>query len=68
MVEKHNGESLSARSENSVSNGDWKNWVILHGNQKVVAEDVGEVSEAIKMHYKGDKANMFNALSRVTVK
>jgi len=54
---------MSIGTKNSVSNDDWKNWVVLLGNSKVIAKDVCEVGEAIKLNFKGDNSNMFNVLS-----
>jgi hypothetical protein len=36
----------------------------MHGNEKVVVEDVWEVGKAIGVKFNGDHANMFNVLSR----
>lgn len=52
-------------TKSSMSSNDRENCVILHVNQNVIAKDVTEVGEAIKVHFKGNNANMFNALSHI---
>jgi len=57
--------SISDGTSTSSSNGDWKNWIILHANFDVAVEDVCGIAEAIKVKCNGDKMNMYNLLSRV---
>jgi hypothetical protein len=52
----------SASSEVSVPNN-WRNWVVLRGNEEVAVEDVWGIGKAIGVKFNGDKANMFNVLS-----
>jgi hypothetical protein len=54
---------LKKTQASSVGN-DWKNWVVLQGNDDVVADDVTEVGKSIGVTFKGDKANMFSVLSK----
>ena len=56
--------SLSGESQPSVNN-DWQNWLVLHGNAKVMSEDVCDVGKAIGLKFNGDKNNMFDVLSGV---
>jgi hypothetical protein len=55
--------SKGVTTSSSVGN-DWKNWVVLQGNDDVVADDVTEVGKSIGVTFKGDKANMFSVLSK----
>jgi len=50
-------------SSGSVNN-DWVNWVAVHGNEKVVMEDVKGIGEAIGVQFYGNNNNMFGVLSR----
>jgi hypothetical protein len=56
--------SLGSSNESSSAsvNNDWKNWVVLHRNEVVVADDVQGIGKEIGV--KGDTKNMFNVLSR----
>jgi len=57
---KKNVVSLSAGSGPSGKTKDWENWEILHGNAKVVEEDILEVGESIGVRC----SNSFQVLSR----
>jgi len=48
----------------SFVNNDWKHWLVLHGNEKVVTEDVCDIGTAVGLKFKRDKNNMFDVLSR----
>lgn len=49
----------------SVTNDDWKTWMVLHGNSEVAIDDFCAVKKTIAVKFKGAIANMFNVLSRV---
>ncbi|MCI17235.1 hypothetical protein A2U01_0038382, partial [Trifolium medium] len=55
--------SYSVSSGASV-NKDWEHWVVLHGNEKVVREDVREIGQTIEVNFNGVSANMFGVMSR----
>jgi len=44
-------------------NNDWKNYIVLHGNEQVAVDDVWDIGKSIGIKFNGDKANMFNVLS-----
>jgi len=52
-------------SSASSVNNDWKNLVVLRGNEEVEVEDVRGMGKAIRLNFKGDSHNRFNVLSRV---
>ena len=54
-------------SQQSVNN-DWTNWLVLHGNDKVLSDDVREVGKVVGLNFKGDKNNSFDVLSGVSRK
>ena len=56
--------SEGASSSSSVNN-DWKNWVVLRGNEEMEVEDVRGMGKAIGINFKGDNHNIFSVLSRV---
>jgi len=56
--------SSNATSQSSVNN-DWTNWLVLHGNDKVLSEDVCEIGRIVGLNFSGDKHNMFDVLSGV---
>jgi len=56
--------SEGASSSSSVNN-DWKNWVVLRGNEDVEVEDVWGMGKAIRVILKGTNHTMFSVLSRV---
>lgn len=49
---KNNVVSLSTRSGPYANSKDWKNWVALHGDAKVVESDVLDVGETIAIRCK----------------
>jgi len=55
--------SHGASSSSSVNN-DWKNWVVLKGDEDVEVEDVWGMGKSIGVHFKRDSHNMFSVLSR----
>jgi hypothetical protein len=55
--------SKGASSSSSVNN-DWKNWVVLRGNEDVEVEDVWGMGKAIGVNFKGDSQNRFSVLAR----
>jgi len=52
-------------SSSSSMNNDWKNWVVLCGNEDVEVEDNRGMRKAIGVNFKGDNHNSFSVLSRV---
>ena len=46
-------------------NNDWSNWLVLHGNNKVVNDEVCDIGKMVGLKFKGDKNNMFDVLSGV---
>ncbi|PNX67736.1 hypothetical protein L195_g063659, partial [Trifolium pratense] len=46
------------------TSNDWKHWVVMQGNDKVAADDVRTVGEALGVQIKGDSKNMFSVLAR----
>jgi hypothetical protein len=60
------GNRTSAEDVNSSStvNNDWKHWVAMQGKDNAIEDDVLEVGNFIGATFKGDKANMFSALSK----
>jgi len=49
-------------SSNSVNN-DWKNWVVMHGSEKVAKEDVRSLGASIVVQFIGSH-NVFGVLAR----
>jgi len=39
--------------------------LVLHGNKKVLSEDVCEIGKSLGIKFSGDKNNMFDVLSGV---
>ncbi|MCI64510.1 hypothetical protein A2U01_0085768, partial [Trifolium medium] len=61
MVKQDRSGSVSSGAS---VNKDWEHWVVLHGNEKVVTEDVREMGQIIGVNFNGASMNMFDALSR----
>ncbi|MCI66470.1 sulfate transporter, partial [Trifolium medium] len=58
-------QSLDGENSSSASvSNDWKNWVVMQGNDQMVVDDVWGIGKAIRVKFRGDNANMFNVLSR----
>lgn len=55
-----NEVSDDTASSNSVTN-DWKIWVVMHGSEKVMREDVRNIGETIGVKLNGSH-NMFSVL------
>jgi hypothetical protein len=53
----HEGKSDFDSSQSSV-NKDWEHWVVMHGDEEAVREDVRGLGEAIGIHISGDGGNM----------
>jgi len=62
-----NDSSFVNGSQNSVNN-DWTNWLVLHGNDKVLSDDVRDIGKAVGLNFQGDKNNMFDVLSGAVTK
>ena len=56
--------SDSSKNSSSSVNKDWENWVVLHGNLKVVAEDVRDIGKVVGVKYNFDTLNSFNLLTK----
>jgi len=54
-------ESNSA-SQSSVNN-DWKHWLVLHGDEKTINKDVGDIAHTVGIKFQGENKNMFEVLS-----
>jgi hypothetical protein len=56
----------SAEVDSSLAsvNKDWEHWVVMHGDEKAVEEDVQGVGKAIGVKFDGGTGNMFGVLSR----
>ena len=54
--------STTSNSQTSVNN-DWNNWLVLHGNDKVLAEDVCAIGRTVGLTFSGDLNNKFDVLS-----
>jgi len=67
QVRKRGGGNLKAGSSETTSevslNNDWKNCIVLHGNEQVAVDYVWGIGNSIGLKFTGDKANMFNVLS-----
>jgi len=49
-----NEGSSHSDSQSSVNN-DWKNWLVLHGNDKVIVDDVWGIGKEVRLKFKGIK-------------
>jgi len=49
-------------SQSSVNN-DWKHWLVLHGDEKAVNQDVCDIAHTVGLKFQGDNNNMFDVLS-----
>lgn len=58
-------KSPQSGSQASVNNNDWSNWLVVHGNDKVKADDVRGIGKTVGLNFEGNKNNMFDVLSRV---
>ena len=56
--------SSNGTSQTSVNN-DWTNWLVLHGNDKVLTDDVCEIGRTVGLNFGGDQYNKFDVLSGV---
>ncbi|CAJ2662883.1 unnamed protein product [Trifolium pratense] len=65
-VVKDGGERhpVSSTVSPSTTSNDWKHWVVMQGNDKVAADDVRTVGEAIGVQITGVSKNMFSVLAR----
>jgi hypothetical protein len=59
-----NENSSQSGSQASVNN-DWTHWLLLHGSDKVMSDDVRGVGKKMGLNFQGDKNNKFEVLSRV---
>jgi hypothetical protein len=51
----------------SFVNNDWKNWVALQGNDRMVKDDVMDVGNFIEATFRGDTGNMFRVFSKTVL-
>jgi len=56
--------SSNSTSQTSMNN-DWSNWLVLHGNDKVLSEDVCAIGRSVGLKFSGDSNNKFDVLSGV---
>ena len=49
-------------SQSSINN-DWKHWLVLHGDEKAVNQDVCDIAHIVGLMFQGDNNNMFYVLS-----
>lgn len=56
--------SNSLQNSFSLANKDWENWVVFHGNPKVVSEDVRDIGKVIGAKYNCETLNSFNLLTK----
>jgi len=63
---KDTTESANASKDNSSSSrgNDWVHWVHLHGEPKLVAEDVKDLGKIVGVNYLCNTTNTFNLLTR----
>ncbi|GAU43939.1 hypothetical protein TSUD_284460 [Trifolium subterraneum] len=62
-AEKNVGSSQATSSSESVNN-DWKNWVVMHSDDQMAADDVGDIGKAIGFKFNSNNSNMFSDLTR----
>jgi len=55
--------TVSTKNSSSSVDNDWVNWVHLHGEPKLVSEDVKELGKVVGVKYQCDTSNTFNLLS-----
>jgi hypothetical protein len=55
---------LDGGTTSSSINNDWKYWVVMQGNGRIVEDDVMEMWKFMGATYTGDNANTFSVLSR----
>jgi len=58
-------EVFSRGESQSSINNDLQNWLVLHGNENVVFDDVCGIGKKVEIDFQGDKNNMFDVLSGV---
>jgi len=58
-------EGSSIGDSHSLVNNEWENWLLLHGNNKVMSDDVCGIGKRVGIKFGGDKNNMFDVLSGV---
>jgi hypothetical protein len=60
--------SIQASSEESLTsasvNNDWKNWVVMQGNDQVAEDDVRVIGKSIGLEFKGASENRLSVLFR----
>ena len=63
-VEVVNQCSSYENSSMTSVNNDWKHWVVLHGNEKAVVDDVWGIGKVVRVKFNGENHNMFSVLAR----
>ena len=58
-------DSSSLNGSQAFVNNDWMNWLVLHGSDKAMSEDVRGIGKVVGLNFKRDKNNMFDMLSGV---
>lgn len=63
-VEEVNQVSSNEASSSTSMNNDWKHWVTLNADEKVVEDDITGIGRVISVSFKNDSQNKFSVLSR----
>jgi hypothetical protein len=56
-------DNSSVNGSQSSVNNDWTNWLVWHGCNKTMLDDVRGMGKAVGLNFKGDKNNRFDVLS-----
>jgi len=68
-VQATSKEKVAQQSDSQSSvNNDWKNWLLLHGSDRVAHEDFMGIGKEIGLNFDGDNNNRFDVLSGVSRK
>lgn len=51
---------FSSNAYTSLNGEDWRNWVCLKNNSKMVVENIEEVGDIIRLYFKGVNTNVVN--------
>jgi len=63
---QHMSINVSATNESQSSvNNDWQSWLVLHGKENKLSQDVCEIGKVVGLKFAGDKNNMFDVLSGI---
>lgn len=53
-------KSPQSGSQASVNNNDWSNRLVVHGNDKIKADDVRGIGKTVGLNFEGNTKNMFD--------